>query len=85
MSKYVYIVSSRESGMLGVYSSKQKAIDTLKNYMYHENLVPRLSPVNWEDNLIQICTVSNLVNIDCKNKDSNLPDEYLVIERNIVW
>ena len=82
MSKYVYIVSSRESGLLGVYSSKQKAIDTLKNYMYHENLVITepaimgIDPINWDNNLVQI---------DCKNKDDNLPDEYLVIDRNIVW
>ena len=76
MGKYVYIVTSRESGMLGVYSSKQKAIDTLKNYMYHENLVSRLYPINWDNNLVQI---------DCKNKDDNLPDEYLVIDRNIIW
>jgi len=74
-SNYVYMVSSRESGMLGVYSSKQKAVDTLKNYMYHEGLVARLYPIDWKANLVQI---------DCKSKDLN-PDEYLVIERNIVW
>jgi len=76
MGKYVYIITSTESGMLGAYSSKQKAIDTLKNYMYHENLVARLYPIDWKANLVQI---------DCKNKDNNLPDEYLVIDRNIIW